>query len=138
MSKVKYYSVSKKERYQLVGEFFDIVYYLKTKKEIIDFFIGLLTTSESLMVARRIQIAKLIIQGETYEKIRKKLGVGCQTIQKVDRWLHERDGAYLNVLENYMNRAGGKDKRMIAKTYKPKELLDRYPQHKFLKKMLGL
>ena len=33
------------------------------KKEIIDFFMGLLASSETLMFARRIQIAQMIVNG---------------------------------------------------------------------------
>jgi TrpR-related protein YerC/YecD len=138
MSKIKFYSVPKKERYQLIGEFFDIVYSLRTKREIIDFFVGLLTTSESIMVARRIQVAKFIIQGEKYDEIRKRLGVGYQTIYNVNRWLHERDDAYLKVLNKQFDLSKKKVRNKKVRTYNEQSLLDRYPQHRLMKKLLGL
>ncbi len=138
MSKVKFHSVPKEERYQIIGEFFDIIHFLRTKQEIIDFFIGLLTTSESLMMARRIQVAKLIIQEKKYEEIRKELKVSYQTIQKVERWLHERDGAYLKVLRRYFKKTEVEDKRQQQKKYQPERLLNRYPQHRLLRKILGI
>jgi len=138
MSKIRAYSIPKQKRYQLVGEFFDIVHSLNTKQEIIDFFIGLFTTSESLMMARRIQIAKLLIAGKTYFEIRRELGVGNQTINNVYKWLHERDDAYYKILDNYFNKLEKMDKKKKEAMYKSKNLLDRYPQHRLLKKLLGL
>ncbi len=135
------HSISKEERFQLVGEFFDIIAGLKGKQDIIDFFIGLLTSSEALMLARRIQIAKLIIEGGNYEEIRKELNVGLQTIQSVHDWLHKRDGAYRKIMEKYLEKNKTKneaEKREAKEYYTYDGLLDRYPQHRFLKELLGL
>jgi hypothetical protein len=39
------------------------------------------------MLARRLEIAELLIEGLTYEEIRSKLKVGATTIAKVQTWL---------------------------------------------------
>ena len=135
------HSISKKERFQLIGEFFDIVAELRGKQEVINFFIGLLTSSEALMLARRIQIAKLIIEGKNYEEIREELNVGLQTIQSVHKWLHKRDGAYRKIMEKYLKKIKAKNegrKQKFEEYYTYSGLLDRYPQHRFLKELLGL
>lgn len=141
MPKVKVYSVSKEERYKIIGEFFDIVTQLKNKSEVTNFLIGLLTHSESLMMARRIQIAKLIIEGNGYEEIRSKLGVSHQTIGRIDKWLHQNEGAYKEILRKYlkkMEREKDKRKGKSGSHYSPGSLLNRYPQHKFLKDLLDI
>ncbi|NTW45250.1 MAG: hypothetical protein HGB14_12685 [Anaerolineaceae bacterium] len=56
-----------------MDSFFEVVSKLKTKQEIVDFFLGLLTQSESLMMARRIQIARMLLQEKSYEEIKSKL-----------------------------------------------------------------
>ncbi len=48
---------------------------------------GLFTPSEVVMVARRIQVVKMIIEGFNYNEIRKKLKVSNQTITKMEHWL---------------------------------------------------
>ncbi|HFC76791.1 MAG TPA: hypothetical protein ENJ27_01025 [Candidatus Moranbacteria bacterium] len=141
MVKVNIYSISKKERFQVVGEFFDVVAELNGKQDVIDFFIGLLTPSEALMLARRIQIAKLIMEDNNYEEIRMRLGVGLRTIQSVHKWLHKREGAYKKIMEKYLEKVKKEnemEKRKAKRYYTYTGLLNRYPQHRFLKDLLGL
>lgn len=137
MPKVKLSSISKEEKSRLLADLFDVVYGLKSKQKTIDLLVGLLTPSESLMLARRIQIAKQLINGNTYEGIKEDLEVGYQTISGVEQWLNARDGAYRKVLMEWISKSRKKD---IAnrKEYGDKSLLDRYPQHRFLKDLLGL
>ncbi len=88
MPKVKVYSIDPREKYKITGELFEIIASLGTKKEVIEFLIGLLTPSEMLMVARRVQIAKLLLEGENdFEFIRRRMKVSNQTIVKVEHWL---------------------------------------------------
>ncbi len=137
MAKVKVYSISKEERYQLVGEFFEIVSQLKNKQEVIDFFVGILFSSESLMIARRIQIAKLIVEGYNYREIKERLKVSSQTIGMVYKWLHERDEAYKVIIKKYLKKVAKQKKNNSLPVYNESEL-DKYPQYKLMKKILGL
>ncbi len=140
MSKVKLTSISQKERMEIVGDLFDLVYGLKTKKETIDFLVGLLTSSESLMLARRVQIAKKLIEEKTYQEIRDDLKVSYNTINIVEQWLNARKGAYRKILTNWL-KENKKQQKQENKNYKRNNytsLLDRYPQHRFLKDLLGL
>jgi len=42
MSKVRLHLITKEDKFRIIGNFFEIVSGLKSKKEIIDFFVGLL------------------------------------------------------------------------------------------------
>ncbi len=121
-------------------DLFDVVYGLKTKTDTIDFLIGLLTPSESLMLARRIQIAKQLIEGKTYDEIRNTMKVSYNTINGVEHWMNARDNAYRKILASWINRKNKqiKQKNRKADKYQYTSLLDKYPQHRFLKKLLGL
>jgi TrpR-related protein YerC/YecD len=132
MAKVKSHEINSKERYKIIGNFFDIIANLKSKKEVVDFFVGLLTPSESLMVARRIQIAQLLIEGEGYETIKNKLKVSFQTITKTERWLHSEDENYNNWLAKCLKIKPLKNNSEIEK----ENLLDRYSHHRFIKNLL--
>ncbi len=142
MPKVKVSSIPKKERMKVVGDFFDVVHGLKTKSDTIDFLVGLLTSSESLMLARRIQVARQLIKGKTYDEIRKKIKVSYQTINGVEQWMNARDGAYKKILLKWMKREQEKIQRTTRGSKSSRRsygnLLDRYPQHRFLKDLLGL
>ena len=136
MAKVKTHLIDKKERYRIIGEFFEIVVNLKNKDDVIGFFIGLLTPSESLMLARRIQVAEMLLEEKSYEEIRKKLRVSFQTIAKVYNWLYGENETYKKQIENQNKRKRQREKN--RGNYKIKEsLLDRYAHHRLLKDLLG-
>ncbi|KKP77870.1 MAG: hypothetical protein A2271_00705 [Candidatus Moranbacteria bacterium RIFOXYA12_FULL_35_19] len=132
MAKVKSHEINSKERYKIIGNFFDIIANLKSKKEVVDFFVGLLTPSENLMVARRIQIAQLLIEGESYETIKNKLKVSFQTITKTERWLHSEDENYNSWLAKCLKTKTSKNNREMER----ENLLDRYSHHRFIKNLL--
>ena len=136
MAKVKVSSVSSREKYAIVGEFFEIISVLDSKKEIIDFLVGLLTSSETLMMARRIQIAKMLIGKESYETIREELGVSNQTITKTDNWLNGRSEDYRDWIAKCFKKAEKRIENSQKRKYS-RSLLDRYPQHRILKKLLS-
>ena len=126
---------------ELVGDLFDVIYGLKTKSNIIDFLVGLLTPSESLMLARRIQIAKHLIEEKTYDEIRKDMGVSYNTVNGVEQWMNAREGAYRKILAEWVkrkNKINKKKKQQQENRYRHTGLLDKYPQHRFLKELLGL
>lgn len=132
MAKVKFHSVDKKERYRIIGNLFNVITNLHSKKEIIDFFTGLFTPSETLMAARRIQVAQLLLEDRSYEYICKKLGVSNQTIIKAEQWLHKGDDDHETWLKKQL---------IISKQVKKHnrgndKLLDRYAHHRFLKDLL--
>ncbi|PIP28248.1 MAG: hypothetical protein COX29_02215 [Candidatus Moranbacteria bacterium CG23_combo_of_CG06-09_8_20_14_all_35_22] len=134
MAKVKVYSIDKKEKVYIIDELFEVLSGLKTKQEIIDFLMDLLTPSEVLMVGRRIQIAKMLVAEESYEIIQKKLRVSHMTISKVEHWLKED--------ENKSKFISSKIRRIIKNKLSEKEKtknrngLNRYAHHRLLKNLL--
>lgn len=130
MSKVRVYSVDKKEKYKIIGELFEIVASLKTKQESVNFLMGLFTASETLMVARRIQIAKMLANGESYDTIRSKLKVGHCTTATIEHWLQREEKRDFLIK---------KLKKLEADEIKTKDysasLLDKYAHHRFMKNL---
>lgn len=131
MPKVRPHSIAKEDKFKIIGNLFEVISNLKSKKESIDFFIGLLSPSEALMLARRMQIAQMLLRGENYELIRKALRVSNQTITKTDQWLHSGDEKNDRWLAE-----------CITKTNKQRlrgegiGMLDKYAHHRFLKELL--
>lgn len=132
MAKVKPHAIDDKEKFESIDSLFEVILKLKTKKEIVDFFLGLFTDSEALMMARRIQVARMLLDGKGYELIMKKLHVSSQMINKTDRWLHKGDDKYVAWLKSRLQ-TEQKDKKIKTLTYK--SMLDKYPYHRFLKNL---
>lgn len=132
MPKVKVYSINKDERYRVIGEFFELIVNLRTKKEVIDFLIGLFTASETLMIARRVQIARMLAEDRSYEDIRKKLKVSYNTIATVERWLQSEE-KHDFIIKKLRELRGGL--KTGGKKYQG-DLLDKYAKHRFLKDLL--
>jgi Trp operon repressor len=131
MAKVKVYSLSLKERQRIIGDFFCLVFRLKTKDEVLHFFMGLLTSSEAVMLARRIQIATLLIdEKNSQEMIRRQLGVSFQTIQRVDQWLHsdnpKRDAWVKGEIEELAHKGRRQEMQMLTS----RRGLNKYPGHR--------
>ncbi len=136
MTKVKSYRIDPREKYRITSEFFEIISNLKSKKEIIDFFVGLLTPSEVVMMARRIQVAKMLVEGKGYDEIMRKLKVSCQTITKIEHWLHGKGEEYDVWISRCLNELN-KSKSKKDKDFKYQtSQLDKYPGHRLLKELL--
>jgi TrpR-related protein YerC/YecD len=126
MAKRRVYEVDQKERYAMLNDFFNMVVKLKTAKDAANFFKDLLTPSESLMLIRRIAIAKMLLEGWNFEDIRKKLKVGYNTISSVNRWLHSGFGGYLNEIGKIKNK---KELRQRVPDSEWQRIKKRYPAH---------
>ena len=74
--KLKMHDLSDAQRKACLGDFYSIVGSLQGYDEAKNFFKDLLTTSEMIMISRRIQIARQLMKGWTHEQIRENLGSG--------------------------------------------------------------
>ena len=106
--KVKYHNLSEGEKKKYLGDFYLMVSLLPEKEDVKNFFKDLLTLSESVMISRRIQIAKMLEKGETHDKIRKKLKVGFTTINQVEKILDNGTGGYRKAIGVYNKNVKGK------------------------------
>lgn len=85
----KYFQISAKNQQELLSEFCEALLNIHTTDEVVKFLSDLLTKSEVIMLAKRIKIAKLLIEGRHYETIERALNVSHGTIAKVAIWLSE-------------------------------------------------
>jgi len=126
MAKRRVYEVDQNERRKMLLDFFLMVSDIKTKKEAENFFKDLLTPSESLMITRRIAIAKMLLGGWNFEVISAKMKTGTNTINSVNRWLFSGFGGYLNEIKK------AKNKKDLSENYPKSEwekLKRKYPAH---------
>jgi uncharacterized protein YerC len=89
----------------------------------------LLTESERIMLGRRILIARLLMQNETYEAIATRLGTSHPTIGRVHRWLRDQLPGYEHAIAGMEREYNKRDfKRKFAKSALFR-LKRRYPLH---------
>jgi TrpR-related protein YerC/YecD len=134
MSKVRFYDVDKKERSRIIGELYGVIAELKSKDEVFKFLFELFTPSEVLMISRRIQIAKMLLDGITYLEIGKKMKVSHQTIIKVEHWLRS-DEERTKLIDLKLHKIKNSESRQNGTSYKSQ--LDKYPGHRLLKNLIS-
>lgn len=90
-----------KQRTQLLDLLWTSIAGLETREEVKNFFKDLLSESEAIMLARRILVARKVLEGNDYEKIIRELKVGRGTVANVQRWLASGFGGYENALKKF-------------------------------------
>ncbi len=84
----RFNKLSKSEKQRLLIALCQAVSSVKDSKEAAQILTDLLTPSEIEMVSKRLEIAKLLIQGKTYDQIRTKINAGYSTIGRRNTWLN--------------------------------------------------
>jgi len=88
MTKILPKNLPLKEKKELLSEFYNFISSLD-REESENFFDNFLTPSEKIIFARRLRVAKMLLQGRDSLWIRKELKAGVSTIQFVRNWLKD-------------------------------------------------
>jgi len=89
----------------------------------------LLTPSERIMLGRRIIIARMLIAGESYDEIGKRLRVGQGTIGRVHRWLKDQFPGFEQAIKEMEKEFNERARRMPAETFSYTWLKRKFPMH---------
>jgi TrpR-related protein YerC/YecD len=127
--RVKYQSLTELEKKKFLGELYDMIALLKNREEVKQFFKDLLTLSEVVMISRRLQIAKMLLEGFTYREVQKKLKVGVPTIVSVERWLNQGFGGYRSIIQRHKKQERKLKDYEPAPPFSMKHLRKKYPLH---------
>ena len=92
--KVKSEKLSEKEMMRTLDTLYTAASSVQGRESVKLFLRDLLTKSERIMLGRRIMIARKLINKESYSEISKSLGVGHDTIWRVQRWLNDQMPGY--------------------------------------------
>jgi len=113
MIKVNPRKINNPDRMKYLDLLWTSIAAFKSRDEVKNFFKDLLSESESIMLSRRIMIAKYLLEGLTYDEIKTRLKVGDGNIAKVHSWLVSGFGGYEKAIQEF-NKA--LDKRGFNKT----------------------
>ena len=86
-------------RNETIDALFDAILSLETREECYDFFEDLCTVKEISDMAQRLEAAKLLLDGSTYEQIVKTVESSTATISRINRCIQYGSGGYLQTIE---------------------------------------
>ncbi|MBU3964810.1 hypothetical protein KJ695_00155 [Patescibacteria group bacterium] len=101
MSKVNPMALDSKSKMKYLDLLWTSIAQLETRDEVKQFFKDLLSESEAIMLARRIEVAKRLLEGESYDGIAGELRVGKDTIGRVQGWLTSGFGGYEKAISGF-------------------------------------
>ena len=86
-------------RNETIDVLFDAILSLETREECYDFFEDLCTVKEISDMAQRLEAAKLLLDGSTYEQIVKTVEISTATISRINRCIQYGTGGYRQTIE---------------------------------------
>ena len=87
-----------KLRGKQLDQLFDAILALKSREECYKFFDDVATMNEIQSLSQRLQVAKMLNEGHTYNEIEKQTKASTATISRVRRCLDYGSGGYETVL----------------------------------------
>ncbi|MCK4240068.1 MAG: hypothetical protein KAW42_06880 [Candidatus Atribacteria bacterium] len=91
-------------RDELTDQLFKAILLLKNEKECYSFFEDLATINEIKELSQRIEVARMLNNGSTYEEIAHKIGASSATISRVKRCLNYGADGYKLILERLLGK----------------------------------
>lgn len=114
--KIKAKQLSDKQRIETLDSLYTAAGTVKGRSAMKLFLRDLLTESERIMLGRRIIIARKLIAGDSHRSIESDMGVGKDTIWRVQRWLHDQLPGYEKAIAE------------LEKEFKKREFKKQYAQ----------
>ena len=88
---------------------FEAILSLETREECYNFFEDLCTVKEISDMAQRLEAAKLLLGGSTYDQIVKAVEISTATISRINRCIQYGSGGYRDTIEKVEARAAGEN-----------------------------
>lgn len=93
-----------KLRGEQLDQLFKAILSLETKEECYQFFDDLATMNEISSLSQRLQVAKLLSEGHTYNHIEQETNASTATISRVRRCIDYGSGGYKIVLDRILEK----------------------------------
>ena len=92
-------SITNKLKDELTDQLFKAILSLKTEEECYQFFEDICTVSEIKALSQRLEVARMLQAGHTYDDIVERTGASTATISRVKRCLNYGADGYKTILE---------------------------------------
>lgn len=123
MPRVSQIQIEAKRMGYFISNLWNVVTLIESKEEAIQLFKELLTPTEVRMLAKRIQIAKMLLEGHKYDTIKSHARVTDSTISSVNNQLNFGGGGYNKIVNRLITLEVKKQERLEGK----KSILDPGP-----------
>ncbi len=128
--KRKITELTEKEKIATLDALYTAVASLKGREAMKSFLRDLLTESERIMLGRRILIARMLLRGDSSSEIAEMLGVGLDTVYRVERWLKDEFPGFENAVHGIEKEDARREKkRQQADPFSFAALKRKYPMH---------
>lgn len=97
---------------RLLAEFYKAVSLLETYQDVEEFFDDLLHPKETAMLSRRLQAARMLLEGYDYRTIANELKMGLTTIAKIGNWLTRGGKGYRLAIKRIIELERERQKRI--------------------------
>ena len=91
-------------RNALTDSLFDAILSLRDREECYRFFDDLCTVKEISDMSQRLEAAKLLLEGKTYEQIVRSAEISTATISRINRCIQYGTGGYQAIIERVRSR----------------------------------
>ena len=98
--------LSKRFQSELLGDLIEAFTILKDPEDTAQFMTDLLTKAEVSMLSKRLRIAKLLLEGKTYQSIGTQLDASYGTVAKVAQWLAASGSGFKKVVAKLPKKRG--------------------------------
>ena len=112
MPRVSQIQIDAKRMAYFISNLWNTITLIENKDETIIFLKELLTPTEIRMLAKRIQVAKMLLEGYKYQDIIPHVRVTSGTISTVNNQLQFGDGGYIKIIERLIKIEQRKQKQM--------------------------
>ena len=92
-------------RNQTTDALFDAILSLRTREECYNFFEDLCTVKEISDMAQRLEAAKMLLDGSTYDQIVKAVEISTATISRINRCIQYGNGGYELIIDRVQQNA---------------------------------
>lgn len=98
MPKLSSFKLGESRKAALIKQFWFAISEINEPETVEAFLRRLLTPTEILMLSKRLDILKYLVQGSSYDQIKRALNVTDSTIARLNNLLQDEDPAFLKVL----------------------------------------
>ena len=99
----------KSRRNPMTDALFDAILSLEDRDECYQFFEDLCTVKEVADMAQRLEAAKLLLAGKTYEQIVRSAEISTATISRINRCIQYGSGVYQAIIERLQEKEKEKE-----------------------------
>ena len=130
--KVKAQRLTNMERIKTLDALYTAAGTVRGREAMNLFLRDLLTESERIMLGRRILIARQLLEGKTYDAIATSMGVGTDTVGRIQKWLSDQMPGYERAIEEMEKEFAKREKKKLYAASALARLKMKYPGHYLL------